>query len=186
MFAIQNFLQMSITIKDKKFVPFITAQQIENRITELAKRIDTDYAGKQVLCIGILNGSFIFAADLARALNLSIEFTFIKYTSYRKMISSGEVDKLIGLTSEVKNRHVLLIEDIIDTGLTMTEIINDMQQLQPASLEIVSLLLKPSALQEDLDIKYIGFEIENKFVVGYGLDYDGYGRNLKDIHIVAQ
>ncbi len=177
---------MSVTINDKKFVPFIAAQQIETRIAELAKRIDADYAGKKVLCIGILNGSFIFAADLARALNLSIEFTFIKYTSYRKMISSGQVDKLIGLTSEVKNRHVLLIEDIIDTGLTMSEIINDMQQMQPASMEIATLLLKPSALQEDLDIKYIGFEIENRFVVGYGLDYDGYGRNLKDISVLSQ
>ncbi len=177
---------MSVIINDKKFVPFITAQQIETRIAELAKRIDTDYAGKKVLCIGILNGSFIFAADLARALNLSVEFTFIKYTSYRKMLSSGQVDKLIGLTSEVKNRHVLLIEDIIDTGLTMSEIINDMQQMQPASMEIATLLLKPSALQEDLDIKYIGFEIENRFVVGYGLDYDGYGRNLKDISVLAQ
>jgi hypoxanthine phosphoribosyltransferase len=177
---------MSVTINDKKFVPFITAQQIETRIAEIAKRIDADYAGKKVLCIGILNGSFIFAADLARALNLSVEFTFIKYTSYRKMLSSGQVDKLIGLTSEVKNRHVLLIEDIIDTGLTMSEIINDMQQMQPASMEIATLLLKPSALQEDLDIKYIGFEIENRFVVGYGLDYDGYGRNLKDIAVLSQ
>jgi hypoxanthine phosphoribosyltransferase len=176
---------MSITINDKKFVPFITAQRIETRIAEIAKRIDADYAGKKVLCIGILNGSFIFAADLARALNLSVEFTFIKYTSYRKMLSSGQVDKLIGLTSEVKNRHVLLIEDIIDTGLTMSEIINDMQQMQPASMEIATLLLKPSALQEDLDIKYIGFEIENRFVVGYGLDYDGYGRNLKDISVLS-
>jgi hypoxanthine phosphoribosyltransferase len=175
---------MPITIKDKKFVPFINAKIIEQRITDIAKRIEIDYAGKEVLCIGILNGSFIFAADLARALNLSVEFTFIKYVSYRKMKSSGEVDRLIGLTSEVKNRHVLLIEDIIDTGLTMTEILNDMQQLQPASMEIATLLLKPSALQEDLDIKYIGFEIENRFVVGYGLDYDGYGRNLKDIHIL--
>jgi hypoxanthine phosphoribosyltransferase len=175
---------MPITIKDKKFVPFINAKIIEQRIADIAKRIEIDYAGKEVLCIGILNGSFIFAADLARALNLSVEFTFIKYVSYRKMKSSGEVDRLIGLTSEVKNRHVLLIEDIIDTGLTMTEILNDMQQLQPASMEIATLLLKPSALQEDLDIKYIGFEIENRFVVGYGLDYDGYGRNLKDIHIL--
>lgn len=177
---------MSVTINDKKFVPFISSQQIETRIAELAKRIDADYAGKKVLCIGILNGSFIFAADLARALNLSVEFTFIKYTSYRKMLSSGQVDKLIGLTSEVKNRHVLLIEDIIDTGLTMSEIINDMQQMQPASMEIATLLLKPSALQEDLDIKYIGFEIENRFVVGYGLDYDGYGRNFKDISVLLQ
>lgn len=176
---------MPISIHDKQFVPFITAQEIENRIASLARRIEKDYAGKDVLCVSILNGSFIFAADLARALDLSLEFTFIKYTSYRNMESLGEVSRLIGLTSEVKNRHVLLVEDIIDTGLTMTEILNDMQQLQPASMEIVTLLLKPSALQEDLDIKYIGFEIENRFVVGYGLDYDGYGRNLKDIHVLA-
>jgi hypoxanthine phosphoribosyltransferase len=175
---------MPISIQDKIFVPFITASQIAQRIAEIAQKIESDYAGEEILCVGILNGSFIFTADLARALQLTTEFTFVKYTSYRDMQSLGEVERLIGLTSEVKNRHVLIIEDIIDTGLTMTEILNDMQQLQPASMEVVTLLLKPSALQEDLDIKYIGFEIENKFVVGYGLDYNGFGRNLKDIYIL--
>jgi hypoxanthine phosphoribosyltransferase len=173
-----------VTVKDKNFVPFIEAQHIATKIQTLGSQISKDYKGKNLLCIAILNGSYIFAADLSRAIDLPLELTFIKYNSYRNMESSGLVEKFIGLTSEVKGRHVLLIEDIIDTGLTMTEILNDIQQLQPASVEVVTLLLKPSALQEDLDIKYIGFEIENRFVLGYGLDYDGYGRNLKDIHVL--
>jgi hypoxanthine phosphoribosyltransferase len=175
-----------ITIKDKKFVPFIGAEAIAAKTTHLGTQIAKDYKNKNLLCIAILNGAFVFAADLARAIDLDLELTFIKYNSYRNMESSGLVEKFIGLTSEVKGRHVLLIEDIVDTGLTMTEILNDIQQLQPASVEVVTLLLKPSALQEDLDIKYIGFEIENRFVVGYGLDYDGYGRNLKDICVLQQ
>ncbi len=174
------------TIHQKNFETFIDSVAIAQKVNELGTVIAKDYKGKDLLCIAILNGSYMFAADLSRAINLPLELTFIKYNSYRSMESSGVVEKFIGLTSEAKGRHVLLIEDIIDTGLTMTEILNDIQQLQPASVEVVTLLLKPSALQEDLDIKYIGFEIENRFVVGYGLDFDGYGRNLKDICVLQQ
>jgi hypoxanthine phosphoribosyltransferase len=173
-------------VKDKNFNLFIPQSAIQARIAELSKQIAQDYADKNPLFITILNGAFIFAADLIRQIDIVSEITFVKFTSYESMQSTGKVDQILGFDDDVFQRHVVLIEDIVDTGLTISEIIQELKRFRPASLEVVSLLTKPSAFQKDVHVRYVGFEIENKFVVGYGLDYDGYGRNLQDIYIVDE
>lgn len=173
-------------VKDKKFKLFISQSAINQRIAEISQRLVEDYKGKKPLFITILNGAFIFAADLIRQIDIESEITFVKFTSYASMESSGKVDQIIGFNDDIFQRHIVLIEDIVDTGLTMSEIMHELRRFRPSSLEVVSLLMKPDALKMPLDIKYVGFEIENKFVVGYGLDYDGYGRNLQDIYILDE
>ena len=154
---------------------------IQQRIRELADRINSDYRERNPLFIAILNGSFMFAADLFKNLDAAVEISFIKVASYDQFSSSGKVSKLIGLTEPLHNRDVIILEDIIDTGLTMENIKEMIMDQAPGSVEIVTLLHKPEALKVDLNIKYCGFEIPNKFVVGYGLDYDGLGRNFREI-----
>ena len=173
-------------VKDKTFEIFISQTRIEHRTAELAAQISADYEGKNPLFITILNGAFIFAADLIRQIHIPSEITFVKFTSYVAMESSGKVDQIIGFNDDIYGRHIVLIEDIIDTGLTMYEILKTLKNFRPASIEVVSLLRKPDALKQHLTVKYVGFDIDNKFVVGYGLDYDGYGRNLPDIYVVSQ
>jgi hypoxanthine phosphoribosyltransferase len=172
-----------VHLKDKSFDTFIDAETIQKRIKELGLQISEDYQGKFPLCLGVLNGCFVFAADLMRELSIDVDVSFAKYSSYQNMESSGNVKKLIGLKDdELKGRDIIIIEDIVDTGLTMESLLNKLKTMSVNSVEVATLLLKPDALQIELDIKYVGFEIENKFVVGYGLDYDGLGRNLKDIY----
>lgn len=173
-------------VKDKKFKLFIPQSAINQRIAEISQRLIEDYKGKKPLFITILNGAFIFAADLIRQIDIESEITFVKFTSYASMESTGKVDQIIGFNDDIFQRHIVLIEDIVDTGLTMSEIMRELNRFRPSSLEVVSLLMKPDALQMSVNIKYVGFEIENKFVVGYGLDYDGYGRNLQDIYILDE
>jgi hypoxanthine phosphoribosyltransferase len=173
-------------VKDKNFKLFISQTSIQQRVYELSQRLIADYKDKKPLFITILNGAFIFAADLIRHIDIESEITFVKFTSYESTQSTGKVDQIIGFDDDIFQRHIVLIEDIVDTGLTMTEIMQELKRFRPLSLEIVTLLSKPQALQKPLIVKYIGFEIENKFVVGYGLDYDGFGRNLPDIYILEE
>ncbi|PLK42339.1 hypoxanthine phosphoribosyltransferase [Emticicia sp. TH156] len=171
-------------IKDKNFVPFIESETLQTRIKALAHQINKDYEGKNPLLIGVLNGSFMFVSDLFKSIEIDCEITFIRVASYQKTESTGQVKQILGLTEDVKYRHVIIVEDIVDTGLTMHEVLAQLAALKPASLKIMSLLLKPDALKVPLKVDYTGFEIENKFVVGFGLDYDGQGRNLDAIYVL--
>jgi len=171
-----------LKILDKEFQIFIKEEEIKSRILEIANQINQDYAEKEPVFIAVLNGAFIFAADLMKEISISAQISFIKVASYYHTSSTGEVKKLIGLQENITQRNVIIIEDIVDTGITMTKIKQEVMMAEPSSLEIATLLLKPDALKEDMYLKYVGFEIPNEFVVGYGLDYNGYGRNLKSLY----
>lgn len=169
-------------IKDKEFDLFIHEDAIGKRVKALAGEISTTYAGLDPVFVPILNGAFLFASDLIKEVSIPCELSFVKTSSYDGTTSTGEIKKLSGLNMDLRSRHVVLIDDIIDTGLTMHSIFHEIMGMKPASVEIASLLLKPEAVQKQLEVKYVGFTIPNDFVVGYGLDYDGFGRNLKDIY----
>ena len=173
-----------ITIKDKKFELFIQHKQIEEKISMLADKLNADYQERNPLLIGVLNGAFMFAADLVRKLTFSHEIQFAKFSSYEGMESTGKVKELIGVNAVLKERDIILVEDIIDTGITMHNIVPQFKEKGARSVEIATLLMKPEKLQVDLDVKYCAMEIPNEFIVGYGLDYDGQGRNYKDIYVV--
>ena len=173
---------MNIQVLDKTFTPFLSEEIIQQRIAQLAQQINEDYHGKNPFFIGILNGSFIFASDLYKLIKVPSTISFIKLVSYKGTSSTGTVITSIGLEEDLQGRDVILIEDIVDTGKTLTEFIPTLQKQSPASIKICSLLHKPEALTHPLKIDYCGFDIPNKFVVGYGLDYDGYGRNSKEIY----
>lgn len=172
---------MIVNIHDKKFETYISDGQIAEAVKRISGQIDIDYAGKRPLFLVVLNGSFLFAADLFRKLQVEAEICFIKLASYQGMKSSGKVTTAIGLDTQVKGRDVILIEDIIDTGKTLFEFIPELKERQPDSLKIASLLLKPDALKYDVKADYVGFSVPNDFLVGYGLDYDGLGRNYGEI-----
>ena len=174
-----------IAIHDKLFVPYLTENDIQNRISELAAAINRDYTGKRPLFIAILNGSFMFAADLFKSITIEAEICFIKLASYKGTSSSGQVITAIGLDVDLINKDVIIVEDIVDTGKTLNEFLPKLGHQQPASLKIVSLLHKPEAAKFPVKIDYTGFVIPNRFVVGYGLDYDGLGRNLREIYQLA-
>lgn len=173
---------MIIQVLDKQFEPYITAQQISEQVEKLGKQLNADYAGKKPLFIAILNGSFMFAADLFKQLEVDAEICFIKLASYKGTKSTGNVITSIGLDMPLQDRHVVIVEDIVDTGKTLHEFLPQLVNQQPASLKIATLLHKPEALKYPLDIDYLGFSVPNKFLLGYGLDYDGLGRNLKEIY----
>ena len=175
-----------IKVHDKIFEPYLTEEVIQEKIKELAAAIDRDYFDKRPLFIAILNGSFIFAADLFKALSIDAEICFIKLASYKGTRSTGHVITAIGLDHDLFNRHVVIIEDIVDTGKTLNTFLPQLHHQHPASLKIVTLLHKPEATEYPIDIQYTGFTIPNKFVVGYGLDYDGLGRNLKEIYQLVE
>jgi hypoxanthine phosphoribosyltransferase len=175
-----------IQVHDKKFTPYISAEKIEERIAELGKEMSKDYADKTPLFIGILNGSFIFAADLFKHITIPAEISFIKLASYKGTKSTGNVVTSIGLEETLKDRHVIILEDIVDTGKTLHEFLPQLLERRPASLKITSLLHKPEALQHDIKIDYLGFSVPNKFLLGYGLDYDGLGRNLPSIYQLVE
>ena len=171
-------------IKDKNFVPFIESDKLQTRIKALAQQINKDYAGKNPLLIGVLNGSFMFIADLFKSIEIECEITFIRVSSYQQTESSGHIKQILGMNEDIKSRHVVIVEDIVDTGLTMQEVLGQLASKKPASIKIMTLLYKPDALKVPLKIDYAGFEIENKFVIGFGLDYDGLGRNLDAIYVL--
>jgi hypoxanthine phosphoribosyltransferase len=173
---------MDIQVNKKKFTPFITAQQINEQVNILAADLNRDYEGKRPLFIAILNGSFMFAADLFKAVTIEAEICFIKLASYKGTTSTGNVITSIGLDEPLNGRHVIIIEDIVDTGKTLSEFLPQLFNQQPASLKIATLLHKPDALVFPVKIDYLGFNVPNKFLLGYGLDFDGLGRNLKEIY----
>jgi hypoxanthine phosphoribosyltransferase len=171
-----------VVAHDLSFQPMISEAEIKGRVRELGQLISKRYRGKNPIFLAVLNGAFIFAADLVRACDMDCEVSFIKLKSYEGAESSGEVAQHIGLEMDVDGRAVILVEDIIDSGKTMAEFLPKLRELNPVSVEIVSLLFKPESLEHDLEIGYVGFEIPPRFVIGYGLDYDGLGRNLPDIY----
>lgn len=175
-----------LQVHDKFFEPFITSEEIVDKIKELARAIETDYAGRTPLFVAILNGSFMFASDLFKELNIPAEICFIKLASYKGTKSTGNVITSIGLDVDLFGRDVVILEDIIDTGKTMNEFLPQLRHQHPASLKICALLNKPSATVHPLTIDYLGFSIPDRFVVGYGLDYDGLGRNIKEIYQLAE
>ncbi|MEA5428325.1 hypoxanthine phosphoribosyltransferase [Arcicella lustrica] len=179
-------MKSTIQVHDKHFEVFIEQSVLEKRITALASSINQDYAGKQPLFLAILNGSFMFAAELMKSITVSCEITFLRVSSYQATESTGKVHQILGLSESIENRDIIIIEDIIDTGLTMIEIKKQLLAQNPSSLSVATLFQKPEALKQPIEIEYIGFEIENKFVLGYGLDYDGLGRNLADLYVLSE
>jgi len=177
---------MVIQVLDKRFRPYIKAEQIREQVGKLAEQINRDYAGQSPLFIAILNGSFMFASDLFKDLTIDAEICFIKLASYKGTKSTGNVITSIGLDEPLKDRHVIIVEDIVDTGKTLYEFLPQLRNQQPASLKIAALLHKPEALTFPLTIDYLGFNVPNKFLLGYGLDYDGRGRNLKEIYQLVE
>lgn len=175
-----------IQVTDKKFTPYIDAATIDKRIGELADQLNADYAGKRPIFIAILNGSFMFASDLFKKINIDAEICFIKLASYKGTRSTGNVITSIGLDEPLKDRHVVIIEDIVDTGNTLHKFLPQLYNQQPASLKIASLLHKPEALEYPIVIDYLGFSVPNKFLLGFGLDYDGLGRNLAEIYQLVE
>jgi hypoxanthine phosphoribosyltransferase len=176
---------MSIKLHDKTFDTYLSEREIQEKVRKIAAELNRDYKDKRPLFIAILNGSFMFAADLFKNLTIDAEICFIKLASYSGMKSSGKVITAIGLDQELFKREVVIVEDIVDTGKTLNEFLPKLEHQQPKSLKIAALLHKPEATQFPLTIDYLGFSIPNKFVVGYGLDYDGLGRNLKEIFQLA-
>jgi len=170
-----------IRVHDKQFEPYLNAATIADRIKEIAGELNKDYTGRKPLFIAILNGSFMFAADLFKELAIDAEICFIKLASYKGTKSTGHVLTAIGLDMDLFGRDVVIVEDIVDTGKTLSEFLPQLHHQQPASLKIVALLHKPEATVFPITIDYLGFSIPNKFVVGYGLDYDGLGRNIPEI-----
>lgn len=174
-----------IQVHDKFFKPYIDEVVLQERISAIAAQLSVDFKGKKPLFVAILNGSFMFAADLFKKMTIDVELCFIKLASYKGTKSTGNVITAIGMDTDVYGRDVIIIEDIVDTGKTLSEFLPQLEHQQPASLSIVSLLHKPDATVYPINIKYLGFSIPNKFVVGYGLDYDGLGRNLPAIYQLA-
>ena len=171
-----------ILVNGRKFEPYITVAQIDEQVKRLGEQINKDYEGKRPLFIAILNGSFMFASDLFKQLTIDAEICFIKLASYKGTRSTGHVITSIGLDESLKDRHVVIVEDIVDTGKTLSEFLPQLKDQQPATLKIAALLFKPDALVHPLTLDYVGFSVPNKFLLGFGLDYDGLGRNLKEIY----
>lgn len=174
-----------IQVNGKEFEPYLTVAQIDEQIKILGAKINEDYAGKRPLFVAILNGSFMFASDLFKQLTIDAEICFIKLASYKGTRSTGHVVTSIGLDESLKDRHVVIVEDIVDTGKTLSEFLPQLIDQRPASLKIAALLHKPEATKYPLDIHYTGFSVPNKFLLGFGLDYDGLGRNLKEIYTLV-
>lgn len=175
-----------IRVHDKLFTPYLTQEEIQTRISFIAEQLNTDYKEKKPLFIAILNGSFIFASDLFKKLHIDAEICFIKLASYKGSKSTGHVITAIGLDVDVFGRDVIIIEDIVDTGKTLTEFLPQLTHQQPSSMKIVALLHKAEATIFPVPIDYLGFTIPDKFVVGYGLDYDGLGRNIPEIYKLVE
>lgn len=174
-----------VTIKDKTFETSIPEAEILKRVKAVAARINEDLADKNPIFIAVLNGSFIFASDLMREISFPAEITFIRVASYEGTSSTGKVKEVMGLKEDIAGRHVVIVEDIVDTGTTMKQMISQLEEKNPASIHICTLLLKPGKLQVPLNIEYAAMEIPNDFIVGYGLDYDQLGRGLRDIYTLV-
>jgi hypoxanthine phosphoribosyltransferase len=175
-----------IRVHDKSFETYLSAETIQERVKKIGEAINVDYEGKRPFFIAILNGSFMFASDLFKQLTIDAELCFIKLASYKGMRSSGKVVTSIGLDDDLFDKDIVIVEDIVDTGKTLTNFLPKLLHQQPKSLKIATLLHKSEATEYPLTLDYVGFDIPNKFVVGYGLDYEGLGRNLKEIYQLAE
>lgn len=169
-------------VKDLEFKEFINAATIDQKVKALAEQVNEEYRDKMPLLLPILNGSFIFAADLVKEISIPCRVSFVKVSSYTGTQSTGQLKTLIGLEESLFNQHILIIEDIVDTGLTLQKIVEELRGLGTKSVEVVALLRKKPAREKNIDVKYVGFDIDEEFVLGYGLDYDGLGRNTKEIY----
>ena len=178
-------MENKIQVKDKAFAVSIPQEKIIAEVKRVAVEINRDYAGQEPVFLAVLNGSFVFAADLLREVTIPCEISFVRLASYQGVSTTGEIREIMGLSVDVTNRPVIIVEDIVDTGLTMAHMLDTLKHHNPKSVDICTLLLKPGKLQVDLDIRYCCMEIPNDFIVGYGLDYDGYGRNTKDIYTLC-
>jgi hypoxanthine phosphoribosyltransferase len=169
-------------IKDLEFQQFINKSKIQQKVREIAEQVSQDYSDKTPVFLPVLNGAFMFASDLIKQIDVPCKVSFVKVSSYMGTHSSGQLKTLIGLEESLFNQHILIVEDIIDTGLTLKKLVDDLKGLGAKSVEVVALLRKQPARDNNIAAKYVGFEIEKEFVLGYGLDYDGLGRNLKEIY----
>lgn len=174
-----------IQIKDKRFETFISEERILEEVTRVAKEISRDLQDSSPLFVSVLNGSFMFTADLMKRLDMSCEISFVKLASYEGTSSTGKVKELVGLNEDIAGRTIVIVEDIVDTGITMKRLIETLRARNPKEIRIATLLLKPDKLQVELDVHYVAMRIPNDFIVGYGLDYDGFGRNYRDIYKVT-
>lgn len=171
-----------VIIKDKQFEKFIDFQQIQSAIKKIADRINTELLDKNPIFVAVLNGSFMFAAELMKEVAVPGEITFVRLASYQGTSTTNKVQEVLGLNESIESRTVVIVEDIVDSGNTMVALKKELEKHKPKEIKIATLLLKPDALQQKIDLDYVALEIPNDFIVGYGLDYDGYGRNLKDIY----
>lgn len=175
-------MQAPVKIHDTWFEPYLDNEQIEARIQLIADAINRDYEALNPLFVGVLKGAVFFCTALVQRINHGCELDFVKVSSYQQMSSTGEVKTILGLSQSLYNRHVILVEDIVDTGITLNQLIQELKYHQPASLQVAALTTKPEALQEPAEVAYLGFELPNEFVVGFGLDYEQQGRNLNGIY----
>ena len=173
-----------VKVLDKEFKVSISKEKIQEAVRKMADQMNHDLKDKDVIFMGILNGSFIFAADLYRKINFDSQITFLKLASYQGTSTSGKIKRLIGLNEDIKGKTVIVIEDIVDTGITLDSIRKQLIGYEPDEIRIATLLFKPDAYQKDIPIDYVGIEIPNDFILGYGLDYNGFGRNLDEIYTV--
>ena len=175
-----------VKIKDKTFQTSITESEIKQRVKELAAKLSNDLKGKNPLLLGVLNGSFIFAADLMREMTIPCEISFVKLASYQGITSTGKVHEVLGINENLSGRDIVIVEDIVDTGRTMKQMVESLGTRNPASIHICTLFVKPDKLEEPLDIEYAAFSIPNDFILGSGLDYDQQGRWLKEIYTLVE
>ncbi len=175
-----------VTYKGLTFEPYIANDRIQTRIKEIAEEITEEYRGKNPLFICVLNGAFPFAADLFRACDIDAEITFIRLKSYEGTSSTGKVREVVGLNEDISGRPVIIIEDIVDTGHTIVNLLDTLRSKSPSEIKIATLLFKPESLKHDINPDYVGFEIPSKFIIGFGLDIDGLARNLSDIWVLSE
>ncbi len=176
----------NIQIKDKTFAISITAEEIQREVARVAGEINRDLAGKNPLFLSVLNGAFMFTSDLMKQITIPCEISFVKLASYQGVTSTGTIKEVFGINEDISGRTIIIVEDIVDTGLTMQRLLETLGTRNPKEIRIASLLLKPDKLKVDLHVDYVAMRIPNDFIVGYGLDYDGYGRNYADIYTVVQ
>ena len=170
-----------VQVHDRYFEPFIAEEAIQKEVTRLAREMNRDLATKDPIFLGILNGAFMFASDLYKQLDFPCQITFLKLASYSGTQSTGSVKQLIGINRDLKDRVVVVLEDIVDTGVTLDTIIRQLSGFEPAEIRVATFLHKPGATVKEVKLDYVGMEIPNNFILGYGLDYDGYGRNFREI-----
>lgn len=176
----------TIRVHDKEFAPSLPAEEIMQQVRRVAGEINKDYEGQQPLFLVVLNGAFVFAADLMREISVPAEVSFVKLASYEGTSSTGTVREVIGLNTDITGRPIIIVEDIVESGITMAHMIETLKKQNPKSIDICTLLVKPEKLEVKLDIRYTAMEIPNDFILGYGLDYNGLGRGLKDIYTIVQ